>query len=194
MAIRGLVFASMLAVAAAIVCPPELLQGAPVGRTEGSTCGGTCNTHGSCAAGLVCKEPSTPFLGVRPAGLCISAANRLALDSSDIQPVIKEAVQLLNGQLRNSIYMMVPIAVLGAEKKHTPQGVVRRAQLYDLSLALVSSTCQNDGRHSPLDLSCQPQHVVNPMNLDLIVQEKDSQYTLLGHSSIDRPMPVPLRI
>ncbi|CAE7826610.1 unnamed protein product [Symbiodinium sp. CCMP2456] len=186
---QGLLLAHLIGCVAAIVCPPELVQGAPVGLSEGAKCGGTCNTHGSCAAGLRCKEtPTTPFLGVRPAGVCSSAGHHVALDSKDIQTVVKEAVQLLNGQL-NSIYMLVPVAILGAEKKNNFEGIV-----YDLSLALASSTCRNDGAHSPLDPTCQPQHGVTPMNLDVVVQEKDSQYALLGHSSIDRPVPVALRI
>ncbi|CAE7436466.1 unnamed protein product [Symbiodinium necroappetens] len=186
---QGLLVALLIGCVAAIVCPPELVQGAPVGLSEGAKCGGTCNTHGSCAAGLRCKEtPTTPFLGVRPAGVCSSAGGHVALDSKDIQTVVKEAVQLLNGQL-NSIYMLVPVAILGAEKKHNFEGIV-----YDLSLALASSTCRNDGAHSPLDPICQPQHGVTPMNLDVVVQEKDSHYALLGHSSIDRPVPVALRI
>ena len=97
---RLLALATMVGCAVGIVCPPELLQGAPVGLGEGSTCGGTCNTHGSCAAGLVCKEASSsPFLGVRPSGICSSATDRVDLDSEDVQSVVKEAVQLLNGQL-----------------------------------------------------------------------------------------------
>ena len=103
---QGLLVALLIGCVAAIVCPPELVQGAPVGLSEGAKCGGTCNTHGSCAAGLRCKEtPTTPFLGVRPAGVCSSAGGHVALDSKDIQTVVKEAVQLLNGQLSLCLHL-----------------------------------------------------------------------------------------
>ncbi|CAE6973683.1 unnamed protein product [Symbiodinium sp. CCMP2592] len=69
--------------------------------------------------------PSSPVFSGWPAGVCSAGfgGSHVALDSKDLQTVVKEAVQLLNGQL-NSIYMLVPVAILGAEKKDNFEGVV----------------------------------------------------------------------
>ena len=60
-----LVHSLLLLPVSGIVCPPELLQAAPVGLLQGSKCGGTCHEHGHCARGLSCQQPE-PLLKLFP--------------------------------------------------------------------------------------------------------------------------------
>ena len=93
---------SLLAVASASVCPPEMLQAAPIGLPAGSKCGGTCPVHGHCAAGLSCQQPRTPIpvLGIQAAGVCVES-HSFDADSDDaaaVKQTIQEALILLNAR------------------------------------------------------------------------------------------------
>lgn len=76
----------------AFVCPQETLAAAPVNLPEGARCGGTCNTHGTCAHNLMCTQDETvppnddlqkmrmALLGTRASGTCTKAKPELSAD------------------------------------------------------------------------------------------------------------------
>mmetsp|Transcript_16765 Transcript_16765/g.29391 ORF Transcript_16765/g.29391 Transcript_16765/m.29391 type:complete len:200 (-) Transcript_16765:36-635(-) len=169
--------------ACAFVCPPESLKNAPSDLKAGATCGGTCNMHGSCGAGLVCQqaESSQPLLlGVQAAGSCVKDRpdGELRFKEEAVaraRSAVSEGVQLLNSQ-SNSLFMLVPVAVVKSQELPRQDGTT-----FHLSLQLAFSPCRNDGSHSVLDADCQPQEAEmrQTQSYDLTVREEHSQYSLL---------------
>eukprot|EP00930_Biecheleria_cincta_P099286 TRINITY_DN90920_c0_g1_i1.p1 TRINITY_DN90920_c0_g1~~TRINITY_DN90920_c0_g1_i1.p1 ORF type:complete len:214 (-),score=46.50 TRINITY_DN90920_c0_g1_i1:40-651(-) len=168
-AARLLLLATSALPAAAFVCPPETLQAAPANLQAGAKCGGTCNAHGSCAAGLECQQPPPHqplLLGVQSAGVC--APPKLAL-GQEATRAASEAVRLLNAQ-SNSIWMLVPTVVVSAEEERQNDGTN-----YKLQLQVMPSTCRNDGKHAPDDHACKPQMLGEPQLYDLTVRFTDGK-------------------
>ncbi|CAK9061359.1 unnamed protein product [Durusdinium trenchii] len=182
---------SLLAVASAIVCPPEMLQAAPIGLPAGSKCGGTCHVHGHCAAGLSCQQPRTPIpvLGIQAAGVCVES-HSFDADSDDaaaVKQTIQEALILLNAR-SNDIYMLVPVGLLGMQREPSQTEAV-----YRLSMKVARSQCHNDGKHDPFDSECRADGSdKGGFNVDMVVRRnQDSSYTLLSHSTAEK-VPLPL--
>eukprot|EP00931_Biecheleriopsis_adriatica_P069264 TRINITY_DN43124_c0_g1_i1.p1 TRINITY_DN43124_c0_g1~~TRINITY_DN43124_c0_g1_i1.p1 ORF type:complete len:230 (+),score=50.98 TRINITY_DN43124_c0_g1_i1:75-692(+) len=178
---------ALLLPAAAFICPPESLKSAPVGLKAGDKCGGTCNTHGTCAEGLQCQPPKSllPMLmGVQSAGTCVAKplARGFDLLGAWKQQAVREGLRLLNAQ-SNSIYMLVPVAVLGAEEGSLDDG----KKTFDLSLEVATGSCLNDGKHEVDDPSCAPVFGMDRTEtFDLVVEQgmDDASFTLLKSSRV----------
>jgi len=141
----------------------------------GSTCGGACGFHGSCADGLVCREPvAVPLLqrgGLRTPGVCAktrgsTAAARIA--SSSEHPVLNPAIHLLNGHLHGH-KLFVPVRLYSVKRRAGTAG----SALFDLVVAVKMSGCWNDGRHRIGDANCEPLRRSVPHVFDM--QVLDSQ-------------------
>jgi len=131
----------------------------------GSTCGGACGFHGSCAAGLVCKEPvAAPLLqrgGLRTPGVCAKARG-------SEHAVLNPAINLLNGHLHGH-KLFVPVRLYSVKRRQGAAG----SALFDLVVAVKMSGCWNDGRHRLGNANCEPLRRSVPHVFDM--QVLDSQ-------------------
>mmetsp|Transcript_22642 Transcript_22642/g.51780 ORF Transcript_22642/g.51780 Transcript_22642/m.51780 type:complete len:157 (-) Transcript_22642:127-597(-) len=134
-----LAFKALLVPVDAIVCTQEMLKSAPVNRSLGADCGGTCNLNGFCADGFACEEPTTQLalLGTKPTGKCVRENERdpKTVDGAGLPKVKLDSVQELSS---TSGPWMTPLAavsigcgvvgVMGITAFVTRAGLMRRRQ------------------------------------------------------------------
>lgn len=136
-------FALLTTTTAGFLCPVLMLKGVKNQLPEGSTCGGTCGTSGSCADGLKCKtKPVNPYiLGAAPEGICVfpdDAVDNGLFDEATNHFIVKKALKLLNSQL-NSMNKYVLWRVMCMDQSTVPEGV-----RYDIEFTTRPSTCRKN--------------------------------------------------